>query len=68
MPSWNDALASLPNPTGLEVSVTTKSREAIWAKLVMNLIGGSRTTLSTSLTRDVLNKPTIAGTAKANGR
>ena len=36
-----DALASLLNPTGLEVTVTPKIRDAIWAKLVMNLIGGS---------------------------
>jgi 2-dehydropantoate 2-reductase len=58
-------LASLLNYTGLEVSVTTKIRDAIWAKLVMNLIGGSLATLSASPMKDVLNKPAIAGTAKA---
>ncbi|MFC9419989.1 ketopantoate reductase family protein, partial [Bacillus mobilis] len=60
-----DALASLLNPTGLEVSVTTKIRDAIWAKLVMNLIGGSLAALTASPMKDVLNKPAIAGTAKA---
>jgi 2-dehydropantoate 2-reductase len=60
-----DALASLLDPTGLEVSVTAKIRDAIWAKLVMNLIGGSLATLSASPMKDVLNKPAIAGTAKA---
>lgn len=59
------ALASLLDPTGLEVSVTTKIRDAIWAKLVMNLIGGSLATLSASPMKDVLNKSAIAGTAKA---
>jgi 2-dehydropantoate 2-reductase len=60
-----DALASLLNPTGLEVSVTTKIRDAIWAKLVMNLIGGSLAALTASPMKDVLNKAAIAGTAKA---
>ncbi|MFC9335959.1 ketopantoate reductase family protein [Arthrobacter sp. NPDC057009] len=60
-----DALAALLNPTGLEVSVTTKIRDAIWTKLVMNLIGGSLATLTASPMKDVLNKPAVAGTAKA---
>jgi 2-dehydropantoate 2-reductase len=58
-------LASLLNPSGLEVSVTPKIRDAIWAKLVMNLIGGSLSVLSASPMKDVLDKPAIAGTAKA---
>lgn len=60
-----ETLASLLNPTGLEVTVTPKIRDAIWAKLVMNLIGGSLGVLSASPMKDVLNKPAIAGTAKA---
>ena len=60
-----DALATLLNPSGLEVSVTPKIRDAIWAKLVMNLIGGSLAALTASPMKDVLNKPAIAGTAKA---
>jgi 2-dehydropantoate 2-reductase len=60
-----DTLASLLNRSGLEVSVTPKIRDAIWAKLVMNLIGGSLSVLSASPMKDVLDKPAIAGTAKA---
>lgn len=60
-----DTLASLLNPSGLEVTVTSKIRDAVWGKLVMNLIGGSLAALSASPMKDVLNKPAIAGTAKA---
>jgi 2-dehydropantoate 2-reductase len=60
-----DTFASLLTPSGLEVSVTSKIRDAIWAKLAMNLIGGSLAVLSGSPMKDVLNKPAIAGTAKA---
>ncbi|MFE5837488.1 ketopantoate reductase family protein [Arthrobacter sp. NPDC056493] len=60
-----DALASLLNPSGLEVTVTPKIRDAVWAKLLMNLIGGSLAVLTASPMKDVLNKPAIAGTAKA---
>lgn len=60
-----DALAALLNPTSLEVSVTARIRDAIWTKLVMNLIGGSLATLTASPMKDVLNKPGVAGTAKA---
>jgi 2-dehydropantoate 2-reductase len=60
-----DALASLLNPGGLEVTVTPKIRDAIWAKLTMNLIGGSLAVLSASPMKDVLDKPAVAGTAKA---
>ncbi|MFF4274149.1 ketopantoate reductase family protein [Streptomyces sp. NPDC001536] len=60
-----DTLASLLNPSGLETSVTPRIRDAIWAKLLMNLIGGSLAVLSTSPMKDVLDKPAIAGTAKA---
>ncbi len=60
-----DALASLLNPTGLEVTVTPKIRDVIWTKLVMNLIGGSLGVLSASPMKDVLNRPAVAGTAKA---
>ncbi|MEU1690082.1 2-dehydropantoate 2-reductase [Streptomyces hirsutus] len=59
-----DTLASLLNPSGLEVTVTPKIRDAVWAKLLMNLIGGSLAVLSTSPMKDVLDKPAIAGTAK----
>ncbi|MER6980720.1 ketopantoate reductase family protein [Streptomyces carpinensis] len=60
-----DTLASLLNASGLEVTVTPKIRDAIWAKLLMNLIGGSLAVLSASPMKDVLDKPAVAGTAKA---
>jgi 2-dehydropantoate 2-reductase len=60
-----DTLASLLNPGGLEVTVTPKIRDAIWAKLLMNLIGGSLGVLSASAMKDVLDKPAVADTAKA---
>jgi 2-dehydropantoate 2-reductase len=60
-----DTLASLLNPSGLEVTITPKIRDAVWAKLVMNLIGGSLGVLTASAMKDVLDKPAVAGTAKA---
>lgn len=60
-----DALASLLTPTGLETTVTAGIRDAIWAKLMMNLIGGSLAVLTASPMKDVLDKPAAAGTAKA---
>lgn len=60
-----DELAALLNPTGLEVSVTPRIRDAIWTKLAMNLIGGSLAVLTALPMKEVLNKPAIAGTAKA---
>lgn len=60
-----DALASLLNPTGLEATVTPRIRDAVWAKLLMNLIGGSLAVLTASAMKDVLDKPAVAGVAKA---
>lgn len=60
-----DALASLLNPSGLDVTVTPKIRDAVWAKLLMNLIGGSLAVLTASPMKDVLDKPAVAATAKA---
>jgi len=62
-----DTLASLLTPSGLEVTVTPKIRDAIWAKLLMNLIGGSLGVLSASAMKDVLNKPAVARTATSMG-
>src|SRR6478752_9870836 len=58
-----DTLASLLTPGGLEVTVTPKIRDAIWAKLMMNLIGGSLGVLTASPMKDVLTKQTVFGTA-----
>ncbi|MEU6379408.1 2-dehydropantoate 2-reductase [Streptomyces sp. NPDC046909] len=59
-----DALASLLNPSGLEVTVTPRIRDAVWVKLLMNLIGGSLAVLSASPMKDVLDKPAVAAAAK----
>jgi 2-dehydropantoate 2-reductase len=60
-----DALASLLEPSGLTVTVTPKIRDAVWAKLLMNLIGGSLAVLTASPMKDVLKFPSVAGMAKA---
>ena len=57
-------LASLLTPVGLEVTVTPAIRDAIWAKLLMNLIGGSLGILSASAMKHVLDKPAVAATAR----
>jgi 2-dehydropantoate 2-reductase len=59
-----DMLASLLTPGGLEATVTPKIRDAIWAKLMMNLIGGTLGVLTASPMKDVLTKQTVFGTAK----
>jgi 2-dehydropantoate 2-reductase len=63
-----DALASLLTPSGLEVTVTPDIRDAVWAKLLMNLIGGSLGILSASPMNEVLDKPAIFATAEAMAR
>jgi 2-dehydropantoate 2-reductase len=60
-----DTLASLLTSGGLEVSVSPTIRDAVWTKLVSNLVGGSLGVLTASATKDVLDKPTCARTAKA---
>lgn len=60
-----DALASLLAPSGLETTVIPRIRDAVWAKLLMNLIGGSLAVLTASAMKDVLDKPGVAGAAKA---
>lgn len=60
-----DTVASLLTAGGLEIAVTPKIRDAVWAKLVMNLIGGSLAVLTVSPMKDVLDKPSLARTAEA---
>jgi 2-dehydropantoate 2-reductase len=59
-----DSLASVLVAGGLEVAVTPKIRDAIWAKLLVNLVGGSLGVLTASATKDVVDKPAVAGVAK----
>lgn len=60
-----DALAELLAPTGLEATVTPAIRDAVWSKLLMNMVGGGLGVLTASPMRDVLDKPGVAGLAKA---
>lgn len=60
-----DTLAALLTAGGLEVTVTPKIRDAIWAKLVLNLVGGALGVLTGSPTKDVLDKPAVAAAAAA---
>jgi 2-dehydropantoate 2-reductase len=59
-----ETLASLLTPVGLEVTVTPAIRNAIWSKLLMNLIGGPLGILSASAMKHVLDKPAVADTAR----
>jgi 2-dehydropantoate 2-reductase len=58
-----ETLASLLTPVGLEVTVTPRIRDAVWAKLLMNLIGGTLGLLTASAMKDVLDKPAVAAIA-----
>ena len=58
-----DTLASLLTASGIEASVTPDIRDAVWAKLSMNLVGGSLAVLTASPMKDVLDKPVVAATA-----
>jgi 2-dehydropantoate 2-reductase len=60
-----ETLASLLTPSGLEVEITPRLRDAIWAKLTNNLVGGSLGVLTDSPMKDVLDKPAVAATAEA---
>lgn len=55
-----DAFAALLNPSGLDVTVSADIRDAVWAKLNMNLIGGVLGVLTASPMKDVLGKPALA--------
>jgi 2-dehydropantoate 2-reductase len=58
-----DTLASLLTAGGFETTVVPRIRDAVWAKMVLNLVGGSLGVLTASAGKDVLDKPAIAGSA-----
>lgn len=58
-----EALAGLLTAGGLEMEVTGRIRDAIWAKLLMNLTGGSLGVLTASAMRDALSHPVLAEAA-----
>ncbi|MCW2239827.1 ketopantoate reductase family protein [Azospirillum canadense] len=60
-----DELAGLLTVGGLEMEVTGRIRDAIWAKLLMNLTGGTLGVLTASAMRDALSHPVLADAASA---
>jgi 2-dehydropantoate 2-reductase len=63
-----EALAAALRAGGLEVEVTARIRDAIWAKLLMNLTGGSLGILTASAMKDALSNPASADAAAAMAR
>ncbi|MBT2473730.1 2-dehydropantoate 2-reductase [Microbacterium sp. ISL-103] len=62
-----DEFAALLRPSGLEVTVDSRIRDAVWTKLVSNAIGGSLGALTASAGRDILDKPALSAFATAMG-
>ncbi|ROR17930.1 ketopantoate reductase [Comamonas sp. BIGb0124] len=60
-----ERLATLLDGSGLEFESTARIRDAIWAKLLMNLVGGSLGILTASAMKHVLDKSTVARAADA---
>jgi 2-dehydropantoate 2-reductase len=66
--AWDErvnALAALLTVGGLEIEVTERIRDAVWAKLLMNLTGGTLGVLTASAMRDALSHPVAADAASA---
>lgn len=59
-----DALAVCLGAGGLEIEVTDKIRDAIWAKLVINLTGGALSIITGSTMKQALSSPAIASAAQ----
>lgn len=62
------ALAELMRAGGLDAEVTASIRDAVWAKLVMNLVGGALGILTASAMGQALADPVIAAAAEAAAR
>lgn len=58
-----ERLAQLLMDGGLEVDVTDRIRDAVWTKLVSNLIGGSLAVLTGSAMKDAMSSPAISAAA-----
>lgn len=63
-----EALASLLTASGLEIELTDRIRDAIWAKLLMNLTGGSLGILTGSAMKDALANPVVTEAAYTMAR
>jgi len=60
-----DSVAAALRAGGLEIEVTSRIRDAIWAKLLMNLTGGSLGILTASAMKDALSNPAVIAAASA---
>ena len=60
-----EALAAALTAGGFEIEVTSRIRDAIWAKLLMNLTGGSLGILTTSAMKDAFSNPAVSAAAAA---
>jgi 2-dehydropantoate 2-reductase len=58
-----DALAAVLRAGGLEVEVTGRIRDAVWGKVLTNLIGGSLGVLTASATKNALADPALKAAA-----
>lgn len=63
-----DAFADLLRPSGLDVETTPRIRDAIWRKLVSNVVGGSLGALTASPGKDIFAAPAVAGFAASLAR
>lgn len=55
-----DEFATALSTTGVEATVTAEIRDTVWAKLIMNIVGGSLAVLTASPMKHALDKPAIA--------
>lgn len=58
-----EALASAMRDGGLEAGTTPRIRDAVWEKVLMNLVGGSLGILTTQAMGEALSNPAIAQAA-----
>jgi 2-dehydropantoate 2-reductase len=57
------ALGQMLSKAGIETETTLRIRDAIWSKLVMNLVGGSLAVITGFPMKDVLSSAIVADTA-----
>ncbi len=60
-----ERLAGIMRAGGLEVEVTPRIRDAVWEKLLANLVGGALGVLTQSAMHDALVDPAVAAAARA---
>lgn len=58
-----DALAKILISGGLEIEISDRIRDAVWTKLINNLIGGSLAVITGSTMKEAMSSPAIAAAA-----